>query len=100
MLSVKYFSSQNWLIDHYGHGLKSCPEMTEKSSSSEGAAKEPMYGITSDVRILQQRSSPGKVAQEKREQNHKERVMGALESAIATHFQQGKQQRGSGSEKK
>lgn len=49
-----------------------------------------------DVKTLQQLSSSGKGGQDKRQENHKERALGALDSAIKDHFQGGGYQKGSG----
>jgi len=72
--------------------------MAERSSSGENAVQEAVYGIKSDVKTLQQLSSSGKAAQDKRRANHKEskeRAIGALDSAIKDHFDGGANQNAS-----
>lgn len=61
--------------------------MDKPTSCGESTANEAVYGIKAGVKTLQQISSSGKAAQEKRQENHKERAMGALDSAIKQHFQ-------------
>lgn len=72
--------------------------MDKSTSSGESTTKEAVYGIKGDVKTLQQLSSSGKAAQEKRRENHKERAMEALDSAIKAHVQGGANQ--TSSEKK
>lgn len=70
--------------------------MADQSPSSKSTTEEAVYGIKADVKTLQQLSSSGKAAQDKRQENHKDKAMGALGSAIREHFQQGGNQESSG----
>lgn len=58
--------------------------MDKPTSCGESTANE---APKADVKTLQQLSSSGKAAQEKRQENHKERAIGVLDSAIKQHFQ-------------
>lgn len=60
--------------------------MAERSSSDKATVKEAVYGIKGDVKTLQQLSSSGEAARKKRQENHKERIMGALGEAVQTQF--------------
>lgn len=72
--------------------------MDKPTSPGESNANETVHGIKADAKTLEQLSSSGKAAQEKRDENQKERMMGALDSAIKEHFQGGGNK--TGSEKK
>lgn len=60
--------------------------MADRSSSNKTTVKEAVYGIKGDVKTLQQLSSSGEAARKKRQENHKERIMGALGEAVRTQF--------------
>ena len=64
--------------------------MADRSSSSQSTVKEAVYGVKANVKTLQQLSSSGQAAQEKRKENHKERAMGFLDAAVKDHVQDGK----------
>lgn len=70
--------------------------MAERPSFNEGTVEEGVYGIKSDVKTLQQLSSSGNAAKGKRQENHKEKAIGALGSAILEQFQGGGNQGSSG----
>lgn len=60
--------------------------MADQSLPNEITTDEAVYGIKAGVKDLQQLSSSGKAAQEKRQGNHRKRAMGALDSAIKDHL--------------
>lgn len=63
--------------------------MAEQSSSEKPAVKEAEYGIGGSLKTFQQLSSSGGAARKKRQDNHKERIMGALGDAIQEQLSKG-----------
>ncbi|PYH94295.1 hypothetical protein BO71DRAFT_398969 [Aspergillus ellipticus CBS 707.79] len=56
--------------------------MADKTPVDENEGQEAVVGVRADVKTLQQLSSSGQAAREKRKINQTERIMGALGDAV------------------
>lgn len=66
--------------------------MSDKSPPDQSKGKEAIVGVKADVKTLQQISSSGQAAKEKRNANQVGRIMGALGEAVRDEFEGGENQ--------